>query len=55
MKLKEVFESEACISGTTFERPGVKRLLEDAKQGIINTILVKDMSRFGRNYIMVGQ
>lgn len=43
------------ISGTTFDRPGVKRLLEDAKQGIINTILVKDMSRFGRNYIMVGQ
>ncbi|MGN0812868.1 MAG: recombinase family protein, partial [Candidatus Coproplasma sp.] len=43
------------ISGTSFERPGVKRLLEDAKQGVINTILVKDMSRFGRNYIMVGQ
>lgn len=31
------------------------RLLDDAKQGVINTILVKDMSRFGRNYIMVGQ
>ena len=30
------------ISGTTFERPGVKRLLDDAKQGVINTILVKD-------------
>lgn len=43
------------ISGTTFERPGVKRLIEDAKQGVINTILVKDMSRFGRNYILVGQ
>ena len=43
------------ISGTTFERAGVKRLLDDAKQGVINTILVKDMSRFGRNYIMVGQ
>ena len=43
------------ISGTTFDRSGVKRLLEDAKQGIINTILVKDMSRFGRNYIMVRQ
>ena len=43
------------ISGTTFERPGVKRLLEDAKQGVINTILVKDLSRFGRNYILVGQ
>ena len=43
------------ISGTTFERPGVKRLIDDAKQGVVNTILVKDMSRFGRNYIMVGQ
>ena len=43
------------ISGTTFDRPGIKRLLDDAKQGVINTVLVKDMSRFGRNYIMVGQ
>ena len=43
------------ISGTTFDRPGVKRLLDDAKQGVINTVLVKDMSRFSRNYIMVGQ
>ena len=31
------------------------KALEDAQQGVINTILVKDMSRFGRNYIMVGQ
>lgn len=43
------------ISGVTFERPGVKRLLEDAKAGYINLILCKDMSRFGRNYIQVGQ
>ncbi len=43
------------ISGTAFERPDVKRLLEDANQGIINTILVNDMSRFGRNYIMGSQ
>ena len=43
------------ISGTTFDRPGIKRLLDDAKQGVINTVLVKDMRRFGRNYIMVGQ
>lgn len=43
------------ISGTTFNRPGVERLLEDAKSGKINLILCKDMSRFGRNYIMVGQ
>ena len=43
------------ISGTTFERPGVQKLLDDAKNGIINTIIVKDLSRFGRNYIQVGQ
>lgn len=43
------------ISGVTFNRPGVERLLEDAKAGNINLILCKDMSRFGRNYIQVGQ
>ena len=43
------------ISGTTFERPSVQRLLDDAKTGVINTIIVKDLSRFGRNYIEVGQ
>ena len=43
------------ISGTTFERPGVQRLLEDAKAGKVNLILCKDLSRFGRNYIQVGQ
>lgn len=42
-------------SGTNFNRPEVQRLLEDAKTGKINTILVKDLSRFGRNYIEVGQ
>ena len=42
-------------SGTSFERPAVQRLLEDAKNGKIDTILVKDLSRFGRNYIQVGQ
>ena len=43
------------VSGTTFQRPEVQRLLDDAKTGIINTIIVKDLSRFGRNYIEVGQ
>lgn len=43
------------ISGTTFEREGVQRLLADAQNGVINTIVVKDLSRFGRNYIQVGQ
>ena len=42
-------------SGTNFDRPGVKRLIEDAKAKRINLILVKDLSRFGRNYIEFGQ
>ena len=42
-------------SGTNFERPDVKRLLSDAQAGRIDTIIVKDLSRFGRNYIQVGQ
>ena len=41
-------------SGTTFNRPEIQRLLEDAKHGKIDTIVVKDLSRFGRNYIEVG-
>ena len=52
--LREIYVDDG-FSGTTFDRPGVQRLLDDVKQGVINTILVKDMSRFGRNYIMVGQ
>lgn len=43
------------ISGTTFSRPGVQRMLDDAKNGRINLIICKDLSRFGRNYIQVGQ
>ena len=41
-------------SGTNFERPAVKRMLELAESGIINVIIVKDFSRFGRNSIEVG-
>ena len=42
-------------SGTDFNRPSVQRMLDDAKEGKINLILCKDLSRFGRNYIMIGQ
>lgn len=42
-------------SGTNFDRPDVKRMLGDAQSGRIDTIVVKDLSRFGRNYIQVGQ
>ncbi|MDE7182179.1 MAG: recombinase family protein [Clostridia bacterium] len=42
-------------SGTSFDRPAVKRMLDDAQSGRIDTIVVKDLSRFGRNYVQVGQ
>lgn len=41
-------------TGTDFDRPGFQRLLEDIKKGNINCVLVKDLSRLGRNYIEVG-
>lgn len=42
------------FSGTNFERPGVKKLLEMAKAHQVDCIVVKDFSRFGRNYLEVG-
>lgn len=43
------------FSGTDFNRPSVQRLLSDAQTGRINLIICKDLSRFGRNYIELGQ
>ena len=42
-------------SGSNFERPAFQRLFQELEQGTINCILVKDLSRFGRNYIEVGR
>ena len=42
------------ISGTTFERPGFNAMIEEIEQGKISTVIVKDMSRFGRDYLKVG-
>lgn len=41
-------------TGTNFERTGVCKMLVAAKRGQINCIIVKDLSRFGRDYIEVG-
>ena len=41
-------------TGTNFERPAFVRMLEDAESGRINCIIVKDLSRFGRNAIDCG-
>ena len=41
-------------SGVNFNRPGFQSLIADAEAGNIGTIIVKDMSRLGRNYLQVG-
>ena len=41
-------------SGTNFQRPAFLQMLEDIKSGRINCVIVKDLSRFGRNYIESG-
>ncbi|MCL1924007.1 MAG: recombinase family protein, partial [Defluviitaleaceae bacterium] len=42
------------ISGTTFERDGFKAMIEEIELGNVSTVIVKDMSRFGRDYLQVG-
>ncbi len=42
------------ISGTLFKRPAFEKLIQDMKEGLINCIVVKDLSRFGRGYLEVG-
>lgn len=42
-------------SGVNFERPAFLRMYEDLKNGAVNCIVMKDLSRFGRNYIDVGR
>lgn len=42
-------------SGVTFERPGFQEMLADIREGRINCVIVKDLSRFGRNYIEAGR
>ena len=41
-------------TGTNFERPGFESLMEDVRKGKIDCIVVKDLSRFGRNYLETG-
>ena len=43
------------ISGTTFDRPDFLRMQQMVEDGAVSTVIVKDLSRFGRNYLEVGE
>ena len=42
-------------TGTNFDRPGFQKMMDGVRSGEIDTIIVKDLSRFGRDYIGVGE
>lgn len=52
-ELVEVFGDDG-FSGTNQNRPGMQSLLSAIRQGLINVVLIKDLSRLGRNYLEVG-
>ncbi|WP_242940881.1 recombinase family protein [Ruminococcus albus] len=42
-------------SGTNFDRPNFQRMVKDMENGKIGTVITKDLSRLGRDYLMTGQ
>ena len=53
MQFEEVIDDG--YSGTHFERPGIKRILKLVELGKVQTIIVRDLSRFARNYLDAGE
>lgn len=54
LQLVEFYIDDGC-TGTHFDRPAFRRMERDWEQGRINCVLVKDLSRFGRDYIEAGR
>ncbi|MDR2753577.1 MAG: recombinase family protein [Oscillospiraceae bacterium] len=52
--IEEVYADDGW-SGTNFDRPNFRRMIGDIERGRINCVVVKDLSRLGRNYILCGQ
>ncbi|MBO6229151.1 MAG: recombinase family protein [Ruminiclostridium sp.] len=49
------FYADDGITGTTFEREAFQQMISDVEQGLVGTVIVKDLSRLGRNYLVTGQ
>lgn len=52
---KPVHFTDDGISGTRFDRPGFMAMMEEVEAGRVDCIVIKDMSRLGRDYLKVGQ
>ena len=53
LELVNIYTDNGC-TGTDFERPAFKCMMEDIRKGKINCIVTKDLSRLGRNYVETG-
>lgn len=54
IKLVSIREDDG-YTGTDYDRPDFQRMMDDIRAGVVNCVVVKDLSRFGREYINAGK